>query len=85
MYKLFYNSPVKKDLRDIPNNELQRITEDIKSLKTDPLPIGVKKIKKGKISFFRIRQGNYRIGYQVNFSKNEIEILFIKGRNEKTY
>jgi len=83
--KLFYKSSVKKDIRDIPNNELQRITEDIKSLKTDPLPIGVKKIKKGKVSFFRIRQGNYRIGYQVNFSKNEIEILFIKGRNEKTY
>ena len=85
MIKLFYKSSVKKDIRDIPNNELQRITEDIKSLKTDPLPIGVKKIKKGKVSFFRIRQGNYRIGYQVNFSKNEIEILFIKGRNEKTY
>ena len=77
MVKLFYKSSVKKDIRDIPNNELQRITEDIKSLKTDPLPIGVKKIKKGKISFFRKRQGNYRIGYQVNFSKNEIEILFI--------
>jgi mRNA-degrading endonuclease RelE of RelBE toxin-antitoxin system len=75
--KLFYKSSVKKDIRDIPNNALQRITEDIKSLKTDPLPIGVKKIKKGKISFFRIRQGNDWIGYQINFSKNEIEILFI--------
>lgn len=85
MVKLFYKSSVKKDVRDIPNNELQRITEDIKYLKTDLLPIGVKKIKKGKISFFRIRQGNYRIGYQINFSKNEIEILFIKKRNEETY
>ena len=85
MVKLFYKSSVKKDIRDIPNNELQRITEDIKSLKTGPLPIGVKNIKKGKVLFFRIRQGNYRIGYQVNFSKNEIEILFIKRRNEETY
>ncbi len=85
MYKLFYKSSIKKDIRDITNNELQRITEDIKSLKNDPLPVGVRKIKKGKISFYRIRQGNYRIGYQVNFSKNEIEILFIKRRNEETY
>ena len=85
MHKLFYKSSIKKDVRDIPNNELQRITEDIKSLKNEPLPIGVRKIKKGKLSFFRIRQGNYRIGYQVNFSKNEIEILFIKRRNEETY
>lgn len=83
MYKLFYKSSIKKDIRDIHSNELQRITVDIKSLKTDPLPIGAKKIKKGKISFFRIRQGNYRIGYQVYFNKNEIEILFIKSRNEK--
>ena len=85
MYKLFYKSSVKKDVRDIPNNELQRITEDIEYLKTDPLPIGVRKIKKGKVSFFRIRQRNYRIGYQINFSKNEIEILFINRRNEETY
>ncbi len=85
MHKLFYKSSIKKDVRDIPNNELQRITEDIKSLKTDPLPIGVRKIKKGKLSFYRIRQGNYRIGYQINFSKKEIEILFIKSRNEETY
>jgi len=80
VYKLFYKSSIKKDIRDIPNNELQRITKDIKSLKADPLPIGAKKIKKGKISFFRIRQGNYRIGYQVHFNKNEIEILFIKNK-----
>ena len=85
MHKLLYKSSIKKDVRDIPNNELQRITEDIKSLKNEQLPIGVRKIKKGKLSFFRIRQGNYRIGYQVNFSKNEIEILFIKRRNEETY
>ena len=85
MYKLFYKSSIKKDIRDIPNNELQRITEDIKSLKIEPLPAGVKKIKKGKISFLRIRQGNYRIGYHLHFSKKEIEILFIKRRNEETY
>mgnify|MGYP006306109467 CR=1 FL=1 len=85
MYKLFYKSSIKKDVRDIPNNELQRIMKNIISLKTDPLPITVRKIKKGKISFFRIRQGSYRIGYQVNFSKNEIEILFIKRRNEESY
>ena len=85
MYKLFYKSSVKKDVRDILNNELQRITEDIKSLKTDPLPIGVRKIKKGELSFFRIRKGNYRIGYQINFLKKEIEILLIKRRNEETY
>ena len=85
MYKLFYKLSIKKDIRDILSNESQRITEDIKSLKTDPLPIGVRKIKKGKLSFFRIRKGNYRIGYQINFFKKEIEILFIKRRNEETY
>jgi mRNA interferase RelE/StbE len=83
VYKLFYKTNVKKDVKDIPNDELQKIIEDIKSLKIEPLPNGVKKIKKGKITFFRIRKGNYRIGYQINFSTNEIEILFIKRRNER--
>ena len=69
----------------MPNNELHRIVEVIQSLKNEPLPSGVKKIKKGKISFFRIRKGNYRIGYEIHFNKNEIEILFIKVRNEETY
>lgn len=85
MYKLFYKTSVKKDVKGIPNNDLQGIAEDIKSLKIEPLPNGVKKIKKGKITFFRIRKGNDRIGYQINFSKNEIEILFIRRRSEETY
>jgi mRNA-degrading endonuclease RelE of RelBE toxin-antitoxin system len=83
VYKLLYKSSIKKDVKDITDKELQKIIEDIKSLKIDPLPNGVKKIKKSKIIFYRIRKGNYTIGYQINFSKNEIEILFIKRRNER--
>ncbi|MBP8718618.1 MAG: type II toxin-antitoxin system RelE/ParE family toxin [Candidatus Atribacteria bacterium] len=85
MYKLFYKQSIKKDIKDIPDIDLQRIMEDIKTLKSNPLPAGVKKIKKGNISFFRIRKGNYRIGYHVYHAKKEIVIIFIKRRNEGTY
>ncbi len=85
MYKLLYKASIKKDVQNIPDKELKKITEMIQTLKNDPLPAGVKKIKKGRISFFRIRKGNYRIGYHINFYQKEIEILFIKIRNEETY
>ena len=69
MFKLEVKSSVKKDTKSFPKEDLQRIANDIKSLKFDPLPPGVKKIKKGKEIHYIIRQGNFRIGYRFNAAK----------------
>jgi mRNA-degrading endonuclease RelE of RelBE toxin-antitoxin system len=85
MFKLFVKKSVKKDIENINKDDLQRIVDDIKVLKTNPFPLGVKKIKRGKESYYRIRQGNFRIGYRFDSVNKVIEIIFIRRRSEKTY
>ena len=85
MFKLEIKSSVKKDTKKSPKEDLQRIANDIRSLKFDPLPPGIKKIKKGKDIYYRIRQGNFRIGYRFNMAKRLVEIIYIKRRKESTY
>ncbi|MCD6422849.1 MAG: type II toxin-antitoxin system RelE/ParE family toxin [Elusimicrobia bacterium] len=83
MYKLIFKKSLKKDIKKIPKKDLERIAEDIKNLKINPLPRGVKKIKKK--GYYRIRQGAFRIGYTINPLRKEITIVFIRRRTKGTY
>ncbi|HBY56432.1 MAG TPA: type II toxin-antitoxin system mRNA interferase toxin, RelE/StbE family [Candidatus Atribacteria bacterium] len=85
MFKIIFKQSVIKDVKKIPKKDLQRIANDIKILKFNPLPPGTKKIKKSRKNYYRIRQGNFRVGYRVDLSKKLVEIIFIKRRSEKTY
>ena len=83
MYKLVFKKSVKKDIEKIPEKDLERIALDIKNLKIIPLPRGVKKIKKK--GYYRIRQGDFRIGYTISHSQKEITIVYINRRSKSTY
>jgi len=83
MFKIIFKQSVIKDVKKIPKKDLQRIANDIKIIKYDPLPPGTKKIKKSGKNYYRIRQGNFRVGYRVDLTKKLIEIIFIKTRSEK--
>ena len=85
MFKIIFKQSVTEDVKKIPKKDLQRIANDIKILKYDPLPPGTKKIKKDRKNYYRIRQGNYRAGYRIDLSKKLVEIIFIKIRSENTY
>ena len=85
MYNLIVKKSVKKDIEDINRDDLQRIADNIKALKFNPLPPGVKKIKKGKEFYYRLRQGNFRIGYRFDSTEKLIEIIYIRRRSERTY
>jgi len=85
MFNLIVKKSVKKDIENINRDDLQRIADNIKALKFNPLPIGVKKIKKGKEFYYRIRQGDFRIGYRFDLINKLIEIIYIRRRNERTY
>jgi len=85
MFNLILKKSVKKDIETINKEDIQRIADNIKALKFNPLPPGVKKIKKGKESYYRIRQGNFRIGYRFNSKEKLIEIIYIRRRSERTY
>jgi mRNA-degrading endonuclease RelE of RelBE toxin-antitoxin system len=86
MWALSFKPSVEfKDTRKISKRDWSAINESIQSLKSDPLPSGAKKIKRGKQVHYRIRQGHFRIGYKLDFEERIIRIVYIKRRSETTY
>jgi mRNA interferase RelE/StbE len=70
-YRIVFRKSVARDLRPIPTQELRKILIAIESLSDDPRPSGVEKLS-GQ-DRYRLRQGNYRIIYEIN----DIEVLVV--------
>jgi mRNA interferase RelE/StbE len=62
-YRIVIRKSVAKDMRGIPKKDAQRIVAVIKSLADDPRPPGTKKLSGQER--YRLRQGNYRILYEI--------------------
>lgn len=62
-YRLVFKRSVARDLRAIPNAEVTRILKRIESLAGDPRPLGCEKLSAREC--YRIRQGAYRIVYEI--------------------
>lgn len=62
-YKLVFKKSVSKDLRSIPNKDVARILQRVEALQDDPRPVGSEKLSGQER--YRIRQGVYRIIYEV--------------------
>jgi mRNA interferase RelE/StbE len=62
-YKLIFKKSVAKDLHGIPNRDVARILSRIEGLADDPRPLGCEKLAGGER--YRIRQGVYRIVYEI--------------------
>ena len=86
MWTLAFKPSVEsKDTKKISKQDWNAIDEDIQDLKSEPLPPGVKKIKKGKDAHYRIRRGPFRIGYKLDFGEKLIRIMYVRRRTESTY
>ena len=64
MYQLLIEKHAQKQLEKIPEPDYSRIKKCILDLAENPRPVGCKKLK-GR-NGYRIRQGNYRIIYDIN-------------------
>ena len=62
-YKLAFRKSVTKDLRPIPKQDVARILGRIEALRDDPRPIASEKLSGQER--YRIRQGPYRILYEI--------------------
>ncbi|MCK5881663.1 MAG: type II toxin-antitoxin system RelE/ParE family toxin [Sinobacterium sp.] len=62
-YKITFKKSVAKDLRAIPKSDIQKILNKIDSLAKNPRGDGCIKLS-GKESY-RVRQGLYRIVYEI--------------------
>lgn len=63
-YKIVFKQSVAKDLRQIPDKDVQRILQRIDGLADDPRPAGAEKLS-GEEKYC-IRQGRYRILYMID-------------------
>ncbi|HET7608873.1 MAG TPA: type II toxin-antitoxin system RelE/ParE family toxin [Gammaproteobacteria bacterium] len=63
-YDLVFKKSVAKDLREFPKADVKRILQRIRSLADDPRPAGSEKLS-GR-ERYRLRQGIYRIVYEID-------------------
>ena len=73
-YSLSFKKSVAKDLRNIPTKDIKRILKCIESLCKNPRAEGC--IKLSAQERYRIRQGVYRIVYEI--MDTELVILVVK-------
>ncbi|RLA40890.1 MAG: type II toxin-antitoxin system mRNA interferase toxin, RelE/StbE family, partial [Gammaproteobacteria bacterium] len=62
-YKISFKKSFAKDLRSIPNNEVKHILDRIETLVDNPRGDGC--IKLSGLERYRVRQGVYRILYEI--------------------
>ena len=62
-YRLVFKKSVAKDLRGIPNRDIARILKCFDTLSEDPRAPGCEKLS--GLERYRVRQGIYRIVYEI--------------------
>jgi mRNA interferase RelE/StbE len=62
-YELVFRKSVAKDLRAFPKKDVKRIMQRIRALVLDPRPPGCEKLSGQER--YRVRQGAYRIIYEI--------------------
>jgi mRNA interferase RelE/StbE len=81
-YELVFKKSVAKDLRPIPKKDVTRILRRIASLRDDPRPPGSEKLSGQER--YRIRQGVYRINYEVTDEALIVTVVKV-GRRKRVY
>jgi mRNA interferase RelE/StbE len=80
MFSVEFGSEAKKFLRKTEKQNAERIIKRIRKLREDPFPSDVKRVIGKKDKIFRVRVGDYRIQYGVNYDRNLIFVSEIDKR-----
>jgi len=70
-----------KDLEALDAAARERIKERIRLLADNPLPRGVEKLS-ARESMYRVRKGNFRIVYTIDFDSSLVRVLAVAHRRE---
>ena len=73
-YELVFKQSVAKDLRSLPREDVERILKRVEALREDPRGEGC--IKLSAQERYRVRQGVYRIIYEIR--ENELIVMVVK-------
>jgi mRNA interferase RelE/StbE len=78
-YRLLFKRSVAKELRAIPSANVKRLLARIEELALNPRPAGSEKLSAQER--YRIRQGRYRIVYEIRDA--ELVVLVVKLAHRK--
>jgi mRNA interferase RelE/StbE len=79
-YELAFRKSVAKDLRAFPKQEVKRIMQRIRSLAADPRPAGCEKLS--GLERYRVRQGAYRIIYEIEDARLVVLVVKVGHRRD---
>jgi mRNA interferase RelE/StbE len=81
-YSITIKSSAAKELQGVSEKTtLSRLIEKIKSLATQPRPLGSEKLA-GRLNLYRIRQSNYRIIYSVDDQSRIVDVVKVGHRGD---
>ncbi len=80
MYKIELRRKAQRALDRLPKDDFNAVVGAVKGLANTPRPKGVEKIK--SVGLWRIRQGDYRIVYNIDNGQKIVTILRIGHRRE---
>ncbi|WP_367874794.1 type II toxin-antitoxin system RelE/ParE family toxin [Luteolibacter sp. Populi] len=79
-FELLLRPSVEKDLKKIPSEDLRKIFARMEALRADPRPPGC--VKLSGMEAYRVRQGNYRIIYEIQDAKLIVIVVKIGHRRD---
>ena len=79
-YRLSFRKSVAKDLHDIPKKQVARILKCFNALEEEPRPPGSEKLSGQER--YRVRQGAYRIVYEIHDDLLEVVVVKVGHRRE---
>lgn len=80
-YSIEWKRSAVKELKALPKEAIARIVDAVEQLADDPFPTGVKKLV-GTDHTYRIREGNYRVIYDVLSKALTIEVIRVGHRKD---
>jgi len=80
VYSLQIETRAERELRQVPKRDAERLVRRILVLQKDPRPPGCMKL--AGADGYRIRQGDWRVIYQVDDTAREIRIVKVGHRRE---
>ena len=79
-YRVLVRTSAERELRAIPKHDLRKVVRKIRELAADPTPPGCIKLE-GEARY-RLRQGDWRILYEIDHGAKTIAIVKIGHRRE---
>jgi len=79
-YKVTFKKSVLKDLKSVPKSDVIKIISKIDSLAEDPRRVGAIKLSGDEL--YRIRQGLYRILYEIKDRELIVQVIKVGHRSD---